>query len=77
MFKLYGQAEQLKAELAHKKSVQLLISAAKKRYRREKLISGRWVAAARSALCAVGCESRSSSLGNVTVEDTSVTDEQR
>ena len=43
MFKLYGQAEQLKAELAHKKSVQLLISAAKKRYRREKQILGWWV----------------------------------
>ena len=33
---------------------------------------GGW-AAARSALCAVGCERRARSLGSVTVEDTSVT----
>ena len=39
------------------------------------LRGGGW-AAARSALCAVGCESRASSLGSVTVEDTSVTVEE-
>ena len=65
-----------RAKLAHKESVQLLIYAAKKRYRREKLILGWWVGSARSALCAKGCESRACSLGSVTVEDTSVTVEE-
>ena len=35
-----------------------------------KVISGGGRAAARSALCSVGCESRASSLGSVTVQHT-------
>ena len=46
------------------KSVQLLISAANR--------GGGW-AAARSALCAIGCESRACGVGSVTVEDIGVT----
>ena len=41
-----------------------------------KVISGGGWAAARSALCAKGCESRARSLVSVTVEDKSVTEEE-